>query len=517
MPIKTYTDKTSLIIDLKLWLSWQQGSEPNLSLFPIIASNRWTWVVANWESQFYKQFLELSNGDEYLLEVLQILDNHVFAWNEGSQVNPFNDMTIFSDAAEFLELISVSALAPIPSETQFIGEEIRKISEFDQSNFQQMLNFLRTQRDIAFDFIGLGDPLYDNFRNRNQSPKQRDFFVLDLFQLNDAIEMEKFIQGIMLDFKYNKNISPNLLAFANQQLAAGASDIRAEDIFNSFFTVPFEQSLEQMATDYLGDQSRWFELVTVNNLKSPYVDLYGVKSLITENASGNSVRVPITEQAKFQVGASLKIGSRLVPEEIRQVEVVRDNNDGTFSLFLSGKQDLAKLKLIHLAYIRVYHPETVTDFSFVKIPVSAVAPNSNIPEPTIGELKRLDKALLAFGVDVARDDRFGDLIISTTGDLAIQYGIANVRQAARSLINTELGSLPLHRNYGLPETAGFALEGADSAARISTIIETAMKRDPRFTSVTISDIVISAEGRISMSLAVSIAGSSQLIPLAFVV
>jgi hypothetical protein len=517
MANETYTDKISIITDLKLYIANRNSQAQNLSMFPKLCADRWTWIVRNWDSSLYAKFLTQSNGDEYLLGILDRLDNHVSAWKEGAGVNPFQDMSIFADATEFLETILVTDLTPTPSESQFVAREVKRVAEFRETEFRSMLSFLRTQRDIAFDFIGLSDNQYDSFKKRSASPKQRDFFVSDLYQLDEAIELEKFIQGIILEFKYTREVEPNLLQFANEQLASGQSSVLVEDIYSSYITVPFEQTLEQMARDYLGTSNRWFELVTVNKLKPPYIDIHGQKILISENASANSLRVPIGDQKKFLVGASVKIGSRLVPDEVRFVELLRDNEDGTATVFLSGKQDLSKLRVEHLAYLRAYEPETVRDFSFIRIPVPSPAPYASVPDPTENVLKKLDKALYSFGVDIAVDDKNGDIVIGSSGDLSLQYGIPNVRQAVLSVVRTSLGELPLHPGYGIPETIGFALEGADSAVKISTIIEQAIQRDPRFTGVQISNIVISPEGKINMSVSVSVAGSNQLIPLAFVI
>lgn len=514
---KTYTDKISITTDLKLYLAWRNGTSLNLSMLPKLCADRWTWILQNWDRVFYSQFLNQANGDEYLTVVLETLSNHVTSWRNGSNVNPFRNMEIFADAQEFLEQISVDLLVPTQLEVQYIQEEIKRVSEFQVSNFQSMLSYLKTQRDVAFDFIGLSDSTYDTYAGRTASPKQRDYFISDLEQLSDAIELEKFIQGIILEFKFQKQVEPDLLAFANSQLEAGSSEVRAEDIYSSYFSVPFEQSLEQMAQDYLGNKDKWYELVTINKLKPPYIDIYGTKTLLTENASSNAIRVSSVGQEKFRVGATVKIGSRIVPEEVRKVEQYIDNQDGSISVFLSGKQDLSKLRTEHLAYMRIYIPETINDFTFVKIPLIPVSPYLNTPEPSRSDLKQLDKALYAFGVDIAKDDRTGDIVIDTSGDFKIQFGIKNVRQALFSIIRTGIGELPLHPEYGLPNTTGFAMQGAETAVKISTIIEKAVSRDPRFTAVNISNITISAEGTINLSMAVSIAGSNELIPLAFVI
>lgn len=512
-----YTDRLSIVIDLKLYLSFRNNTVLDLSVLPKLAADRWPWLYANWDSKYKNQFKEFANGDSYLTAAVDTIQNHVNGWINGSGVNPFANVAIFADLTELLALIKVPDLSPTQSENLYISQEIQRVSTFNYDTFKTMRDFLKSQRDVAFDFIGLSDPLYNQYRNRDTSPKQRDFFVSDLDQLSQVIDIERFIEGIMLEFKFQKDIEPDLLAFANQQLALNASDVRAEDIYTSYFMIPFEQSLEQMAQDYLGDKNKWYELITINKLKPPYVDIYGEKVLLLQNASANSLRIPINLQEKFRVGSTIKIGSRTVPEEVRKVEQFNDNLDGSATLFLSGAPDLAKLRTNHVAYVRVYIPETINDFTFVKIPVTITSPYADVPTPTRADLRKLDKALYAFGVDIARDDRTGDIVIGTNGDLGLQFGIPNVRQAVLAIVKTGIGELPLHPNFGLPNTTGIILEGAETATRIAAIIEQSVKRDQRFTSVIVDAIEIASDGRINMKLKVSVAGSDQLIPLAFVI
>lgn len=515
--ITPYREKTSVIIDLQLWLAWRNGTEITLSLLPKIARNRWGWMVQNWDAQLRQLFKSTADGDSFLTEVFDKLENYVFSWREGTRVNPFDSLSLFSDALEFLSLVPFQSIGPSEAEVKVKNQSIQRVAEFQSAHFKEMRKYLRNERDKAFDFVGLGDSTYNAFRGRVSAPFQRNFFPEDLYLTASAIRLESFIDGILLEFKYQKDTEPNLIAFANENLVAGGSSVRMEDIFASFYQVPFEQSLEQMSKDYLGTTERWFELVTANKLKAPYVDLFGEKLPLKENASGSTVRVNSAQKAKYRINTAVKIGSRLVPEEVRTVENVNDNLDGTANVSLSGKPDLAKLKLAESSYMRVYKPDTLKDFSFVKIPTTATAPYANIPEPSSKELKQLDKALYSFGVDIERDDRNGDLILSSSGDLSLVFGLKAVRQAVINVVRTELGQLPLHPEYGLPQSTGIQMEGADTAARVGVIIESALARDQRFTNINVNDIVISAEGNISVSLAVRIAGSSQILPLAFVI
>jgi len=516
MAKKQYTDRFSIQTDLTLYLQVKGGGRMTLNLFPKLTADRWTWFVKNFAT-IQQNFQNYANGDEFLTRQILQFHDYVESYQNGANVNPFTNLNIFAEMTELLELIEVNSLDLTDPESQYIKEEKQRVAQFDVENFKAMLQFLKSQREIAFDFIGLGDSYYDSLRGRKSSPKQRDYFISDLVFLNNTIELEKYIEGIILEFKYEKNIAPNLLSFANSKLIDGGSDVRVLDIYRSYRVVPFEKSLQQMAQDYLGNSDRWYELVTVNNLKAPYVDLYGEKILLLESGSASTVRVPISQQDKFRINSSIKIGSRLVPEEVRKVERVNDNRDGSVTVHLSGKQDLSKLLTSHVAYIRVYTPETLSDFSLVKIPLSLSAANTNIPEPSEGELKRLDKALLSFGVDVAVDDISGDLLLGTGGDLKYQFGINNLRQTIISVLKTEQGQLPLHQQYGLANNIGFALQGSTTSTKIASVIEQTLKRDLRFTSVTLKDIQISADNKIGMTVLVTIAGSSQLIPLAFVI
>lgn len=513
---RQYTDRYTVQVDLQMYIIARTGAEPALSLLPKLVSDRWAWFVKN-KSQITETFQVYANGDEFLEKQINSLHDFIESYENGANVNPFVDLNVIAEMSELLDLININSMELTAPEIAFISQEKQRASLLSVDDFKSMIKFLKSQRDIAFDYIGLGDSYYDSIRGRKSSPKQRDYFISDLRVLNDTIELEKFIEGIILEFKYQKNIAPNLLEFANNQLINSGSDVRVQNIYKSFIVVPFEKSLEQMAQDYLGSSDRWYELVTVNNLKAPYIDLYGEKILLLESGSAASVRISISQQDKFRINSSIKIGSRLIPEEVRKVEQVNDNSDGTATVYLSGKQDLSKLAINHVPFIRVYKPETVTDFSLVKIPVSIKAPYANLPEPVEGELKRLDKALLAFGVDIARDDLTGDLLLDTSGDLKYQFGINNVRQSALSSLQTEQGQLPLHPEYGLINQIGFALQGATTSTKISSVIEQTLKRDVRFTSVTLKDITISADNKIAMTAYVTIAGSNQLIPLAFVI
>jgi hypothetical protein len=244
------------------------------------------------------------------------------------------------------------------------------------------------------------------------------------------------------------------------------------------------------------------------------VDITGEKALLLENGSGVSCRVSDQYVDRLRIGATVGISSRVVPIEYRVIEKAVNNGDGTVSLQLRGLDDLSKFKTVHYAYLRAFLPGTIQEFSFVKVPFSVNAPFANVPTPSVQELKVMDKALYAFGVDLALNETSGDLVLSAQGDVKLQAGLANIRQTVANRVRTLKGQVPYHDDYGMPETLGGYMYGATTATQIQSLLQNEIRKDARITTMNVSNMVISANGA-TMQLDVGIQGMTQLIPFSF--
>ena len=508
-----YTNRNSLFYDLNLWLAWRRSEPLNMSHLPKLTADRWEWVVENWERTLKVQFKVFANGDDYLENNLSVLEANVFGWTQGAKVNPLRDLSFFQDVSEFFQQIPLSAINLTVQEQTFVNLEMKRVSGFTVDVFRAMLRYLEGQRDLAFDLIGLGDQTYADMNGKIVAPKQRDASVDDLVALDQSITIENFILGIILEFKYQKQQPPNLLQISQDNISPD-STVQLATAYRSFITVPFTTSLEQMAADYLGSKARWYELATVNNLKPPYVDITGEKALLLENGSGVSCRVSDQYVDRLRIGATVGISSRVVPIEYRVIEKAVNNGDGTVSLQLRGLDDLSKFKTVHYAYLRAFLPGTIQEFSFVKVPFSVNAPFANVPTPSVQELKVMDKALYAFGVDLALNETSGDLVLSAQGDVKLQAGLANIRQTVANRVRTLKGQVPYHDDYGMPETLGGYMYGATTATQIQSLLQNEIRKDARITTMNVSNMVISANGA-TMQLDVGIQGMTQLIPFSF--
>jgi len=478
-----------------------------------LTADRWSWIVENWDKTLKAQFKTFANGDDYLENNLATLEANIFGWTQGAKINPLRDVSFFQDLSEFFFQIPLANITLTSQEQTFVNMEMKRVSEFTIDTFKAMLRFLESQRDLAFDLIGLGDETYAAVQGKTVAAKQRDGSVDDLVALSYAINTEDFILGIILEFKYQQQQPPNLLQISQDNINTDSS-VQLNTAYRSFISVPFTTSLEQMAADYLGSKELWYELATVNNLKPPYVDISGEKTLLLENGSGVSCRVSDQYVDRLRIGQTVGIASRIVPIEYRVIEKATNNGDGTVSIQLRGSDDLSKFKTIHYAYLRVFIPGTVQEFSFVKIPYSIEATFAQTPTPNSQELKMLDKSLYSFGVDLALNEDTGDIVISPQGDLKLQAGVANIRQTVANRIRTIKGQMPLHTDYGIPETLGGFMYGTSTSTQIQSLLQNEIRKDARITELQVSNVVISTNGA-SMRFDVGIQGVDELIPFSF--
>jgi hypothetical protein len=130
-------------------------------------------------------------------------------------------------------------------------------------------------------------------------------------------------------------------------------------------------------------------------------------------------------------------------------------------------------------------------------------------------LKRLDQSLLAFGVDVKRDDQTGDFVVNGSGDFDISYGIPAIRQAVLYALKTNQGELPWHQRYGVSSNIGdIFVGGVDDGIVFAQALQNSLLQDARYQDVKLVDVRVTPNS-ISLDFTVKITGSDTIIPLSF--
>lgn len=514
-----YTYLDQVLSDYLGYMKVSKNSAFTMADVPTIAIDRWDWLVKNWELRFYPTFKKTLPKSDFFIDLLKNLNNEVVTQKLfiTTSTNPFLNSAKFIKYKPILSYISIADIGLTPAETIILKEEQKRLKNLSVTDFKDMTFFLRSNAASAAQTVGLGDNDGVLVQGFSLTESQRRYSIQELEQINDIFDLADEIDGIIYYLQQKTDRQPNLLAVANRN-----TDPDTQIVFNQAYTaaiaVPFVNSLEAMADRYLGTKDKWFEIAAINNLQPPFVDKTGAKEYLLGPGTLASVKISSNQANSLKVGTKVKIGSYTVREEVRSILKIVKFDDGTMILSLSGAQDLAKLKLSEKAYVKVYKPQTANEDSLLLIPVAAQSSLVQSKQPSLDVLKRLDKALLDFGVDIRRDERTGELQVGKNGDFDIVYGMPAVRQAVYSILSTNINELPFHPNYGIPfaNVIGERFYGnIELATAFSEILQSVILADGRYSNVIVQNLTVN-ETSIAINLIVTVDGSNVIIPLSFI-
>lgn len=515
----SYTYLDQVMTDYLGYIKVSKNASFTLADVQSIAINRWDWFVQNWELKLHPEFKKKLPKSDFFINLLKDLNNEIITQKlfSTTSTNPFINLNKFIKYKPMLAYISLLDVGLTPSESLVLREEQKRLANLSIFDFKDMVFFLRSSAATAAQIVGLGDDDGATVQGFSITDAQRNYAVQELEQIGDIFDLADEIDGIIYFLQQKTAQQPNLLAVANKN-----TDPDSQVVFNQFYTtavsLPFLESLEKMAEQYLGSKDQWFEIASLNNLQPPYVDKTGAKEYLLGPGTLASVKISSSRANDVKVGTKVKIGSYTVREESRSILKIVKFDDGTMILSLSGNPDLAKLKLSEKAYVKIYKPQTANEDSLLLVPVTAQSQLIQGKQPSLDVLKRLDRALLDFGVDIRRDEKTGEIQIGKNGDFDIVYGMTAVRQAIHSLLSTNINELPFHPDYGVPfaNSIGERFYGSiELAAAFSEVLQEVILSDGRFSSVIVQNLTVT-ETSISINIVVSVDGSNVIIPLSFV-
>lgn len=516
MTTLSYTSIYQAVNDVNMYVKRRTSHPLTLANIQAIAKARWVWIINNWEKTLKKSFKDATGGDEGLESKFEDFQRFITSYKLGNLTNPIDSLQNFVQISPFLDLISLASIQLSPDEAALRDIEIDRIDNLDIENFQSIIKFLRTKSAERAQLVGLGDPDAAKLLGIQQKPRQRSASIQDLEDISQIDSFRVVAEKLLFGLMKKQKRPPNVLALSNQFIDP-SSAVFFDGKYKSYVPTPFEISLEHMAEKFLGSRKLWFTLVTVNNLQPPYIDEAGEKFPLLAPAAVNNLIISDARATDIPVGTKIGLGSYRFREEARIVERVLRNENGTMILFLSGAQNVSRFKPNEGAFVRIYAPHTVRKGSFVLIPLKTnSAISTSIPTPDSDELRRLDKSLLQFGVDIARDERSGDIVFDPTGNFKKAAGLANVRQSILTALKTVRGELPFHPNYGLNTNIGGRFFGStDEALVFAELLRDTLMADKRFTNIQIARVATTGTG-IALTIIVTIAGSNQPLPLSFI-
>lgn len=519
------------IADVNLWLRSRGGDNLVLADIPSIIPLRWAYFRDNWD--FIKPNLLLNmSGDidpDFFKEQIDDFSDFIESQRNTTKINPFQDSQTFYRFYAIFNNVLIQGINLTNEEQRIVKNEIMRIDAFSKNNFLEAKKNIIDYRDRTADIYGLGDDAYNKAFGKSSIPPQISAGITEanyLLTLESTIRTCDFILSNL--FAVDSSIDPFALARAN----ANNPDINIGQ-YNSgkLVRLNYKESLESLATRYLGDPNKWIDIAIANGLKPPYIDEVGVAIPLLSNGSGNQInlagtdvngflnidRLYINQQIFLQSSVEVVVDQRSIVN-IRQVPV-----SGEIILELDGAFDMDRYKTADRAMIRVFAPNTVNSSFYVLIPSPEVLPNDRKEEvpwflAKSAEDEKRAKVDLALGPD-------GDLSFTTNGDLKLSYGIDNAIQAIKLKIITELGSLRYHPSYGLINVIGNKNLNIDETRELLIqSINAQIEADSRFDRVEhlsvdylVNSITSQGVAAMAISLTVKLAGGGQSIPISFTV
>lgn len=398
------------------------------------------------------------------------------------------------------------------------------LSPEQQESFENELEVARLLtindlRDIKADLFDLSNQISDNYGSGDPTfssiyglPEPRERAVSLSIEENE-IMIEIFEAMQALDTLTSTKQFDDLNTEDPLAFVGGLADESGVD-FENFTSkilapVPFGLTIEEIAARYMGDSNKWLEIVTLNKLRSPYIDEDGFVYNLLSNASGRQMNVDDTSAQLF-IGQKIILLSDTVPAFTRKITNVEKIGDNNYLVTVDGLDNLDNLTTADNARLQGYLPGTVNSQNQIYIPVNLPSEEDDrtfeIPDFSDNRLAKISK------VDFLLTDEF-DIAINSIGDFRLATGLNNLIQALKLKIRTKKGSLLRHLNYGLGLEHGISVADVQSGAIIEELNKM-IGEDSRFQSITKINLTLKGS-TLGIDMVVQLANGTGVLPINF--
>jgi hypothetical protein len=423
-----------------------------------------------------------------------------------STADPFHK--IVANANKYYDLfanIKTSQLKLPPDGVKRINTERDRVRAFTRLDYEQRRDqLLKVAEDIG-DTVGAGDASFNSVYNRgntiaNKDPTD-DYYEI-LFQLNEATMVLNYLAA-------SADVKPTVSPMAYIAGLARQSGIAFKEPASKF-AVPFlyGSTLPQLAARYLGDPDRWNEIAALNGLRSPYVDEVGFDLPLL--VDGRLNQVVVADATNLFVGQAVWVSAANVNRTQRHVRSIEHIDDTYYLVTLDGDTTLDSYNVSAGATLHAYLPDTLNSQMMLYIPSDKPINESYFNTKSIPGVDIFDNLIQTGGVDLLLTPS-GDLAITPDGDCRLAVGLTNIIQRVRVAIATPRGSLLRHPDFGLgiPKGTNTADMDAEQLLRAATNL---FKGDPVLGDIQAASVTKNGP-TVSISVAVSLAGSNQVIPI----
>ena len=410
---------------------------------------------------------------------------------------------------DLFDTITTDELKLTPPQQKSIEDEVAKVQTLTVKDF---VNFRSQVQDLMLNLsnnFGTGNTTYAKIygrpapttRNIPISLDENDLMIslMNLIQVYDQLTATK---------EWDDGKAQNTLDYVGT--LASNSGINFEQYTSKYpVPVPFGLTIEEISARYLGDPDKWIELVTVNNLRSPYIDEDGFVEYFLSNGYGRQFTVTVTDNELY-IGQQILLSSNSVSVFSRNIINIESIDETTNLITVDGLDDLDSLTIADGAKFQGYLPATVNSQNQIYIPSYRAAEDDdrtyevpNLPIDKFNKVAKVDWLLTTNG----------DIAINSVGDFRLSTGLNNLVQAMQLKIKTRKGTLLRHLDYGLGLKHGTSIADIESGNLIKEL-NNMVKDDARFSGIHQLNIIFK-NGALQINMSVTVANGTGIIPITF--
>lgn len=410
---------------------------------------------------------------------------------------------------EILDSLDLESISLSPDQRGRIEDELEAATLITVDDLKKFKNDLLETALLISNSFGSGDEVFSAIYNR-PPPRTRTIpltveetesltALYEAIQAYDQLTASRFFDDLKIQ---------NPLDFVGG--LADEADIDFESSQGkTLVPVPFGLTIEQIAARYLGDANKWLEIVTINNLRMPYIDEVGFTYPLLSNGSGRQLNVN-DEDRRLYIGQFLTISSNTTQPFRRKIIDIERISDTNFLVTLDGEDNLDVLTTLGNARVKGFLPGTVNSQNQIFIPADGTIEEDDLI--TLPKVFQEDKLAKISKIDWLLDDN-GDLAINEIGEIQLSGGLTNLIQALKLKLRTKKGSLLQHLDYGLGLNHGISIADIE-AGEIVQSLNKMIEDDPRYAGINRLNIRISGS-TMFVDLAVNIASGSGILPITF--
>lgn len=418
---------------------------------------------------------------------------------------------VFSNPLQYPLLfgqIPVNNLTLNTAQQNVLQNEVDNVNNFTVANLKQMRSTILTMTVQLSNSFGAGNSYYSTLYDQPNNSSRTEPMTMDEFS----------VLGPFYDLLSSYDILTATNQLDDQNILNGEEFVNAlattSDIPFSIpnskiqVPVPYGLTIEQIAMRYLGDPQRWLEIVTLNDLREPYIDENGFQYPLLSNADGRNVVVENNDD--LFIGQKIFLYANNQTPTARNIIDIVTLSPTSFLLTLDGLANLNIFTIANQAYIQAYLPGTVNSQNAIWIPSDIQTPSydqisipSSVANVNLVGLSKVDWLL----------DQYGDIAINNTGDFRLSAGITNLIQALVLKFSTPLGSSLLEPTFGLGVKVGSSNADLNSKDLYNQIVAQ-ITADSRYQAV--SGLQISLDGpSLNINMSVQISGQRGVFPVGF--